>query len=102
MKSLVFLKKEDLNKPFKYDVQNTCFVYIVRDEDDWIILHDMEKKFNINLNVFNIEKIYKSILEFNAFNSKFKLDPRNVELNLTLQIENYFESHLCDDNSTKI
>ena len=49
MKSLVILNNEDLDKEFNYDIDNTCFVYLVRDSDDWLLIYDFEKKYNVNV-----------------------------------------------------
>ena len=101
MKSLVILNNEDLNKEFNYDIDNTCFVYLVRDSDDWLLIYDFEKRHNVNVNVFNLINVYKSIYEFNAFNKKFKLDTRNIDFDLITKIKKYFESHLCEENCLK-
>ena len=88
---IIYLNDEE------YQEGANCYIYLVEKKDDFLKAKDIEKRYNINVNTFNLIDIYNAIDKFNGNNKDIFLNKRNIELDLKMKIKKFLEGHRCDE-----
>lgn len=75
-----------------------CYVYFIETKDDFLKVKEIENRYKINVNIFNLIDVYNSIDKFNRNNKDIFLDKRNIELDLKMKIKKFLVGHRCEEN----